>query len=443
MDLKSEVAVVSVFGRGHWLAASLARHKVPVALLDVSSQIGDWKPEDIEGPFGYFHLQSSEKERLEIEAPTVEMKNGLTIWLSDGPLELRGPTRDHRLEQCQIPTAVRDHIQNEKEPTSLRGLDFQQTWLAHLAHYFASPVDTLTSEAVREGLKRNLFSPFHIRQVEGLDSERSLQWCENQGVRVLRDVKVLDLSFEEKKLANLEIRTQKTGIFKADHFVWCLSSEECALLGPQIRSALFPKGAIEPEWAWLRYRIQLRAESSLSKLTRAQLPRHCLVIGDLMLPWTHENMLILQRTLNEEIFDVWMKIPNKQRFHSQYLSEQSQKMKFLLESKIPGIRVWVQDLPLEAQATFEEVGPARHPLYSRSLRAARRSFREGNIYWDSPEHWSALSWEGRFQQEAKIDSDLKAIWDRKEEARLKQEAKDAAKRKKQNKDSGKDSGAEL
>ena len=46
MELTKSVFVVSVFGRGHWLAVELKRKGLDVTLIDVSAAMGSWGPED-------------------------------------------------------------------------------------------------------------------------------------------------------------------------------------------------------------------------------------------------------------------------------------------------------------------------------------------------------------------------------------------------------------
>lgn len=209
MDVTAEVGIVSIFGRGHWLAAELAQAQIPVTLLDVSEQMGEWSVEDTEGPFGFFDLSGLERERLTVDQPVIQTENGLTLWLASGPVELSGPTSQYRLSQLGLAPAVLDYIQNgprDPKNSALRGLSFRETWLAHLAHALSSPIDTLSPEAMREGMRRNLFAPFFIRQVTPDGHEKSLRWCESQGVKVLRQVEIKDLGFSEKqKLGSLEI----------------------------------------------------------------------------------------------------------------------------------------------------------------------------------------------------------------------------------------------
>lgn len=428
MDIKAEVAIVSIFGRGHWLAAQLAQAQIPVTLLDVSSHMGNWKPEDQEGPFGFFQSEGLKKERLEADEAVQEIQQGMTVWLPDGPLECRGPTASYRLSQLQVEPPVLNYIQGKSSSEELRKLSFQQTWLAQMSHALTSSVSTLAPEALKEGLKRDLFSPFYVRRpsVQGL--EKSLKWCESKGVQVLRNVELKDLSFDEKRnLSGFEVRTDKPGMFRAEQFVICLTAEECGMLSHKIQTAFFGTHIFEPEWAWLRYRVHIQGQSPLAHLTRDEIPFHCVVVDDLMLPWTHENFLILQRCQMRDHFDAWMKIPNSQRFHSQYLQERARNLKELLDRRIPENEAHIVELPAEAQSTFQQVGPARHPVFSRGVRLQRKKLQVKNTVLDSPENWNALSWEGQFEHQDKIFENLRAWWERKEELRIKREAKEAAK----------------
>ncbi len=433
MELTTQVGIVSVFGRGHWQAAALAQAKIPVTLIEVSSQMGDWSPEDCEGPFGFFEFQDLQWQRLQADEEIQTVAGGCTLWLKSGPVEMRGPTTAYRLQQLQVPDSVSQYIQNplgSKAIDILKGLSFRETWLAHWAHGFSSAVDTLSVEAGREMFKRNLFLPFHVRQSTSQGLEKSLRWCESLGVKVIREAGIVDLGFNEKKsLGSLEIQRDKTGLFRAEQFVFCLTAEESAMLGVKVQTSLFGSQVKEPEWAWVRYEFEFQGEEEGARASRDQISAHCVVIEDPMLPWSHENMMIMQRRKAADQFDIWIKIPNSQRFHSQYLQERAEKMKAFLEERMPDNRAVLLKLPREAGSTFQKLGPTRNPVFSRALRQWRKNFQEGNVSFDSPEFWKSLSWEGQYEHQQKIFQNLKAWWDRKEDLRIKREAKEAAKRK--------------
>ncbi len=433
MDLNAQIGIVSVFGRGHYLAARLAQAKVPVTLLDVTDQMGRWSAEDVEGPFGYFEVEGTGNARLHEDEKNFELPGGFVVWLPEGPLEMRGPTATHRLSQLEIPDSTLEYM---KKNPSLTAADaaafkkqaFEKNWPAMLAHHLTGSVDTLSTESLREGLKRNLFEKFSIRQVTPGGHAKSLKWCEELGVKVLRKVELKDLVFEERrKVASLEVRIEHPGLFKAEQLVMCLTSEESAMVSQKIQQALFgAESAIEPQWAWMRYRVKFQGQGPMSSLIRDQIPAHCLVIDDLMLPWSHENFVVLQRVAGQaDLFDAWMKIPNNQRFNSQYLGGRGAQMQDMLEKRLPDNQVLMVDLPAEAKATFQQLGPARHPVYSRAVRGLRAKRSLGNIHFDSPEFWRALSWEGQFEHQDLIYQDLKAWWDHKEELRIKRELKEA------------------
>jgi len=436
VDLNAQIGIVSIFGRGHWLAARLAQSQIPVTLLDVTDQMGKWQPEDIEGPFGYFQMDNLSEERLTADEKVLKLSNGFTVWLPDGPLELQGPTAAHRLSQMLIPDFAVEYLKKSQALTStqlngLRRQPFQSNWPAQLAHHLTSSVDTLSTESLKEGLKRPLLEDFYIRQVTPAGHAKSLKWCEEKGVKVLRNVEVKDLVFEERnKIASLEVRTEHPGIFKAEQLVMCLTAEECAMISQKIQQGLFSGGVIEPQWAWMRFRIKLQGQGPLSDLIRDQIPAHCVVIDDLMLPWSHENLMILQRVPQQnDVLDVWMKTPNNQRFNSQYLIARGEKMMEVLERRLPDNQVVLMDLPLEAKSTFQQMGPARQPVFSRAVIGLRTQKSVKNVYFDSPEYWSSLSWEGQFEHQEKIFTELKTWWDHKEELRIKRELKEAAKQK--------------
>src|ERR1043166_3049127 len=84
MTIQTKVAIISIFGRGHWLATELAKAQVPVLLVDISDKMGNWEPEDAEGPFGYFEIEKSFRERLLADELSHQPASGLTLWLEEG-----------------------------------------------------------------------------------------------------------------------------------------------------------------------------------------------------------------------------------------------------------------------------------------------------------------------------------------------------------------------
>lgn len=93
-----------------------------------------------------------------------------------------------------------------------------------------------------------------------------------------------------------------------------MSSEETYFLNKKIGEYFYAAGYVEPEWCWIRYRM-----SFADCEERERLPLHVTLVDDLAQTWTHQNLLILQRTFSPDQFDVWMRVPNVQRFNKEYL----------------------------------------------------------------------------------------------------------------------------
>lgn len=432
MDVRDSIVMVSIFGRGHYLATELVKAGIPVTLLDVSQNMGQWYPEDIEGPFGFFNLTPAQLERLQIDEVTEKADYGFTLWLGDGPFDLKSTSTDHRLRALGLNEAVvkylsKDHTSSKQEIAELGKLPFEERWLASLSPYFTSSIEVSSVEAYREGLRRDIFQDFYYRKVSPYGLTKSLQWCEKCGVRVLKNVEIKDLVFEESQnLVSLEVRTDRPGILQAEQLVFCLTAEESSMISLKVRKTLFGDTPADAMWAWLRYRIKIGGDP-VALRAASQLPNHCLVIDDIFLPWTHNNCIVVNKAADRSDghFDTWVKLPNVQRFNSQYLLEMGSSIAKLLESKIPGSRVQIDELPLESKSTFQQLGPPRHPIFSRALLEQRKFRPHKLVHFDSPEYWQGLSWEGQFQHQDIIFNKIKIWWKIKEELRIKKEMKQA------------------
>ena len=74
----TEIAIVSIFGRGHWLAVELAKVGIPVALVDVTPDQGPWSEVDQLGPFGSFKAEILLEQNVKLQS------QGVCLWLNDG-----------------------------------------------------------------------------------------------------------------------------------------------------------------------------------------------------------------------------------------------------------------------------------------------------------------------------------------------------------------------
>lgn len=430
MELNTQVAVISIFGRGHWIATELARRGIPTTLLDISDQMGFWTPEDWEGPFGFFKsekLKPTQVERiLEGDAPMM-VPQGFSFWLEEGPLELKGPVSKHRLSALNIPEVVQDYLQGSASNKELKALSFEQNWLAQFAHAYSSTRASLSPEALGHGSHVPLFSTYFIKQASRPGLQKSIKWCESHGVQVPSKVSLQDISLSDRKtLSGFEIKTEKPGLLKAEQFVICLTSEELGMISTKVQHTFFPKGPIEPEWSWMRYRISLK-----ENYHREQLPLHFVVIENKNMPWYHENFLVVQASAVTGSYDVWCKVPSAQRFNKQYLADLGLKIIKTLDKKMVDAEPQIQSYPQEHQYNYSEVGPSRHPVYSKALDVKGTILNDlSNVTFDSPETWDHLGEEGMLNSQIPIVENLKNWWAKKEELRIKREQKELKESKK-------------
>ncbi len=413
MELGSPVIVISAFGRGHWLAAALVREGIKTTLVDVSTKLGVWPSEDVEGPFGFFRnekISESQMERLYADDPYEEVPQGFTVWLKNGPFECKGPTTKFKIDKASLANPVKDYLLGVgKEKALYKNLDafsFEQSWLLHLAHQWAGTTYKPNARGAGNGEAVPLFSSFLIRQATRNGLEKSLEWLAGKGVEVIRPQQIVDVSFGGgKSITGLELSGENQGLFRLEQIVWMLTSEETYFLNERLGKYLFPEGPLEPEWSWVRYRVSLQ-----QCFERDHLPAHTLVMHDLYSPWTHENMLILQRTTLPDQFDVWMRIPTVQRFNKEYLTVRSLRMRKDLVERMSLSDPQVLSFPQEYYYTYAQLGATRFPVFSQSQDGRRGKVLYSNLHLDGPEMWPHYAWGTYFAHHENIHARLTNWW---------------------------------
>lgn len=412
MEMGSPVVVLSAFGRGHWLAAALAQEGIKTTLIDVTSKLGVWPSEDIEGPFGFFRterISESKMERIYADDSFAEATNGFTVWLKEGPIEFKGPLTRFKLEKSALTNDVIEFILDgsvTKIPKSVQQLSFSESWLVDLAHQWASSTYMPSAKGYLRGKSLPLGSSFFVRGATRSGLEKSLKWVETKGVEVIRPEEVFDISFGQGKTINgIELRGDRQGLLHTEQMIWMLSSEETYFLNEKIGKYLFPEGSLESEWCWVRYRVGLQ-----ECFERNSLPLHTVVIDDVFSPWTHENFVVLQRTAVEDQFDVWMRIPTVQRFNKEYLTMRSTRMNAHLTERMPLSEPQVLSYPQEYYYTYAQLGAPRFVLFSEKQQGQRAPKKFKNLHLDGPEVWPQYSWESYFECHQEVRGQILTWW---------------------------------
>lgn len=432
-----DVVIVSAFGRGNWLAMELKQKGWKVTLVDVSEKLGPWSPEDVEGPFGFLEsteITESQKERLLKVGESFLVEPGMTFWLPGGPLECRSDLTDFQLQKWQktqglsIAKEVQEYLRTSpqfvREQTKMRQqinkLSFDDTWLAGLAHQLADSAYAENHVALGQGQALPVFAPLWVRRITEKSRQQDLEACEEAGVRVRSRANVLDVRTGQRHMDAIEIEDNAAGVEKARAFVWMLSAAETEKTHPRVAQKLFPKGAVEPEWYWTRYRVALKG-----RVYSEQLPAQIVVVDDMHLPWTHANLLVLRQSAEPGQIDVWARLPLWARFDTEYQKELGREIEKRIDQRLPQGRPEIVELPIDTRVSREELGPPRWPVQGSAATVAS-TIHLTNLFFDGPELWGQLDVLGACRHQSLILSrldKLKAAWDAEERKRALKAAK--------------------
>jgi hypothetical protein len=411
MDLNTSVLIVSAHGRGHWLASALQRENIPVTVIDVSEKLGAWSPEDLEGPFGL--LQSPLPDELQNELLTVgdpyrEVPQGWTLWRKDGPLELRSPLAKHRLD------VLRQNVDAlaPAEPKPVASMQkhvlehFDNFWLLNLSHQLAATTYHSSARASLYGKSLKLFNPFAVRTATREGRAQMQNWLKRKNVEVFAKTELLDFSFRNNKhISGVELHGERSGLMHLQQLVWMLSSEESYFVFPKLARAIYPEGELEPEWCWVRYRLRFAPCEECGRL-----PGYFVLTEEIAAPWTHENLMILQRSAEASQFDVWLRIPNVQRFNKEYLRIRGEKVLEILRGRMPKADPAIETFPQEFYHSHLQIGPSPYPVFASGHDERRTKAPFANLLLNGSETWRNYSWEERFESQGQLHTQLMKWW---------------------------------
>lgn len=419
MEMRSEVVLVSAFGRGHWLAASLAQESVDTTLIDISHLMGVWPAEDIEGPFGFFKsekISESQLERLSYDDPYSEVPCGWALWTRQGPLEFKGSTSRYALDSLKMPQQIKEVFlssqASKKVYQDLDSFSFSESWLLHLSHQWCSARFMPNESGAYQGQATVLTSSFLTRQATRNGHDKSLQWLKSRGVKVIKPQKLEDISTDGRMISGIELQGDLKGVYRFEQLVWCLSSEETYFVNQKLGQKFFASGARESEWSWVRYRVGID-----KCVERENLPSYFAMIPELDLTWSHQNYMILMRTTSESQFDCWMRIPTVQRFNKEYLTEKGQRLITVLSEFIGRDFVQVLSYPQEYSYTYAQLGPSRFPVYKNNLKDLKVKYK--NMYLAGNEVLPRYQWEQIFALQEGIRTQIMNWWTKKKIAEQK------------------------
>ena len=385
--------IFSIFGRGDWLAWELAGQGQSVQLVDLSSVVGECAFEDVEGPFGFFkpsRMKESQKRCLDLDATEEEVENGFTVWLPDGPIELRGPLANYRLKEKGVSEDLQEFLSGrerllkslglneDSEKEKIKKWSYDENWLFRLSSFWASTTESAVDDWDVESISP-LFSPYSLRRKDSLGQRKKTKSFEKKGIHVDSVQSIDDIEIESGKVKSIKASGKE---FRAKKFIWCLSSHE-SLEVTEIVKDLFPQGALKPTWCWVRARLQT-AESEILKV----IPQKVVCIKDVYLPWSHDNFYLLEKTQEDGTIDVWCKVPWEKRIQEDYVNE--------LEKKITGDLSEKFSSSFSVMSSFIKSNTVNHPIYSKKELEKKKAAFFKNLFFHSPEQWLTQDWLGKF-----------------------------------------------
>jgi hypothetical protein len=424
------VMIVSAFGRGLWLAESLLKMDIPVHWVDVSAQLGERDQVEIEGPFPLVQtaeLLESQRETWGGEVTSVpfsgvKLKRGICFLTKDGPLEMGSSQLSQRMHSLGLIAENSEYLDGNLKPGAQGSLKKQflnkelvEVWISQWAHRFWSLQDLTPVESVREGSMLPLKADAWVRKPTG--HQTRLLSLKLNPLFVLQDsAQVEDIAFKDRKTpSGLLLKTERSQLTPCSQLIWGLSSSETKHLSESLALRIFKSREKEPSQLWMRWQVELGLLDA---------PDYFVLLQDCELPWSHSNMLILQREKEDSaLFSVWMLIPALQRFNRGYLTEETKSLAGFLQRRFPFLSIKITQSPRELGSTARQSGPPLYALYKEGV------FQQNIIAgWDrfhqlGPEAQVQQGPNGGFLRESEVENSVKKWWTRELDLQKKREAR--------------------
>lgn len=317
-----EVIVINAFHRGDWFIDQLTAMGKNVQTFDWSEKMGERSDAEMLGPFGLFGEEKINPE-LRIWIDTNYEKTlqpaGWTLWSDKGTFEAQGPFR------------VPQYFQNEP-------------WIESTFKNFVSKLDWPPKKWAE--LERH-FNPIHDYwtlssagpKVRGI----SLLPEDSVYVSITRDKKSLVVNEKE---------------YVAPFFVFFLNSYEMAPFYDEGLAALIRGGTLRPRQCWQTCQVQIETLARLDKM-----PSRTLVVGQSADPWFEKNFLVLNKTKDASIFDVWFRSYFDFHQKEDYFQKIESGISHLLQKKLAATSVHCVQKPRELlNENYQSLFPIYDPV---------------------------------------------------------------------------------
>lgn len=396
-----DVILVSSFGQLDSLSVELSRLGLNTLLIDVTEKLGAWPLEDREGPFGTFHREKpmgAWGETLSLGDLEVDCPEGFTIWTTQGPVHLRGPLAAHQLSRRGW---------KKPEESIPAHPDFETHMLPWLSQSLQSTRFFQWNEVGIQKSRVPLSSPMTIRYPTRTGLEKRREWIQAQGVTYWKEVDILDCVIQGlDTVVGLEVKGPVNGVIKAQSLVWGLTSLETDHMSFRVREKIYNTDVRRPEWSWIRYRFQIGPGEETRNW-----PLHMVVMESAGIPWTHSDFFIVHRTVLNDQFDIWIRIPDSKRFHQNYLHNMREEIVAKLKKRLSSLQIQLVHEPQEALYTSKEIGPRPFCQYPSTMKL--RGMRHSTMFFDGPEVWEQYAYDTMVENQKNILDQIHTDWKKK------------------------------
>ena len=233
-------------------------------VFDWSEKMGERSDAEMLGPFGLFGEEKMNTGLLQWLEKNYEKKlqpSGWSVWSDFGTFEAQGPFR------------VSQYFQNEK-------------WIQPIFKNFTSKLDWPRKLLESSAPTMNPVHDYWVLanagpQVRGI----SLQPEDSVSLQISRVSKTISVNGQ---------------VSSAPFFVFFLNSYEMAPFFDEGLAAQIRGDVLRPRFCWQKLRVHVETSAALQ-----QMPERSLLIEKSQDPWIEQNFLVLNRTEELKVFDVW------------------------------------------------------------------------------------------------------------------------------------------
>lgn len=347
------IAVVSLYGRGHYIASLLSQKGYSVNLFNFQDLQAshDLNIESLMGPFDFFEdtTDTLQEAFLNSFIRFQKTSSGFTLWPPSGPIDFQSFIKHYALDNYGLSAENIEYLSNvnllsSNEKNHLRKnlnrMSHSENWLSKLAHQLPSSTFQLQAYNLEKVTTKVLpfFNKKKIAQSAHNTLQNSLDWCKANKVNVIN----IDdsLSFVQKKnsiqnISYTNTETKQKESIPAAQLVWTLDSQETKNFCPKAFPLLYKK-VLTPLWQWKKITIHLD-EKYIPNFSNQSF----LIINNKKLSFSGDNLGIVKKTALSNCWNLWLCLPQSQ------ISEKIIKnaIPYFFKERIPQLKIKKIDIP--------------------------------------------------------------------------------------------------